>query len=396
MVTTTDTAANATSTLIQSTIDAGISFIKWTGPIIVTISAIIYALLLTYQDNLLYHPNVPGMPKEPQNNPVDYRQPSEYSKKGKLYRKYPDSAGPIPFEDVTLETVDGTKLHAWLLLQDNSHNKPTLIYFHGNAANMGWRLPNAALMYAIADINILMVDYRGFGNSVGTPTEEGLNIDGETALLFVKKHSKLTNSKVICFGRSLGLFHISYNNMYIQSYNSLVYFIRVCYDTRIGGAVAISLAQKYPTLVHAIIIENTFLSISSMVDVLMPFLSVFKSLVLRIKWDSDVKIQQLRQPTLFISGDSDTLVPPPQMKKLYELSGSSVKDFYSIIGGGHNDAFITAGMTYYLRLKDFVAANCGSCSSSNGGGSSNIDENEYIEFDQSYLPTMDSNFRVKK
>jgi abhydrolase domain-containing protein 13 len=72
--------------------------------------------------------------------------------------------------------------------------------------------------------------------------------------------------------------------------------------------VAISLAARHPNLVHAIILENTFLSIPAMVDTLMPLVSGIKGLVLNIKWDSDVKIQQLKQPILFISGPSSSLL----------------------------------------------------------------------------------------
>lgn len=83
---------------------------------------------------------------------------------------------------------------------------------------------------------------------------------------------RLTNSRKIAFGRSL------------------------------GGAVSVALAHRYPDLVSGLILENTFLSVASMVDVLMPQVAAFKRLVLRINWDSDVKIQDLKQPILFISG----------------------------------------------------------------------------------------------
>lgn len=69
----------------------------------------------------------------------------------------------IDYEEHFVETEDGVTLHTWLLLQPNSENVPTLIYFHGNAGNMGFLLKNAALMFAHAKINILLMDYRGYG-----------------------------------------------------------------------------------------------------------------------------------------------------------------------------------------------------------------------------------------
>lgn len=68
--------------------------------------------------------------------------------------------------------------------------------------------------------------------------------------------------------------------------------------------MSVALAHRHPTLVHAVVLENTFSSVGAMVDVLMPFISPLKGLVLRIKWDSDAKIGQLEQPILFVSGRS--------------------------------------------------------------------------------------------
>ena len=102
-----------------------------------------------------------------------------------------------------------------------------------------------------------MIYLTFLGSSVGTPNETGLNIDADTVLLYAVKHPKLRNSKVIVFGQSL------------------------------GGAVAVSLAHRYPELVLGVILENTFQSISTMVDVIMPYLKPLKAYVLNIKWNSD-------------------------------------------------------------------------------------------------------------
>jgi abhydrolase domain-containing protein 13 len=68
--------------------------------------------------------------------------------------------------------------------------------------------------------------------------------------------------------------------------------------------VSISLAHRWPDLVKAVVVENTFLSVGAMVDKLMPFASRIKGLILRINWDSDNKIQKIKQPIMFISGTS--------------------------------------------------------------------------------------------
>lgn len=76
----------------------------------------------------------------------------------------------------------------------------------------------------------------------------------------------------------------------------------IVFGRSLGGAIAIWLAKKFPEYVSGVIVENTFLSINAMVDVMLPFLKPIKALVLRIKWDSDKLIQYVNQPILFISG----------------------------------------------------------------------------------------------
>jgi abhydrolase domain-containing protein 13 len=118
----------------------------------------------------------------------------------------------------------------------------------------------------------------GYGKSTGQPSEKGLQMDADAVLKYAKAHPRLANSPIIVFGRSL------------------------------GGAVSVYLAHKHPDLVKAVILENTFLSVGAMVDVLMPFFKPIKWLVLNIKWNSDEKICDLVQPILFISGAQDELV----------------------------------------------------------------------------------------
>eukprot|EP01034_Spumella_vulgaris_P022218 gene22218-28332_t len=253
---------------------------------------------------------------------------------------------------------------------------------------MGFRLKNAAEMFAKVKMNILMMDYRGFGSSEGSPNEQGLNADADAVLDFAVKHPNL------------------------------------------GGAVSVSLAHRHPKLVSAIVLENTFMSVGAMVDVLMPFISPLKIFVLCIKWDSDVKIAELTQPILFISGDADQLVPPIHMKRLFELAVRSAgKVFYSVSGGTHNDTWEVAGEEYHRKLRAFIddnalrstsATTCDSSlplhdlivpdddavaadplGSSRSGANSdedNVEDPDYlmVSRNKTHIPTMGANFLVKK
>ena len=126
------------------------------------VASIAIGALYFFQDNLLYHPSPPGFPKTVNENPRGFKSPGEWMTDGTRDRK--DSNQPIPFEEKVLDTKDGAKIHVWLMLQTNAENRPTLIYFHGNAGNMGIRLKNAALMYSNSELNVLMMDYRGYGS----------------------------------------------------------------------------------------------------------------------------------------------------------------------------------------------------------------------------------------
>jgi hypothetical protein len=309
----------ASSDSFSNLISWGIFATKVVGGLVVVALGLLYA----NQDKLLYIPNPPGFTADPNDNPSGCRSPGEWSTTGKRCRA--SDGNCIPYEEKMLTTSDGKMIHTWLMLQPNSADVPTLIYFHGNAGNMGYRLSNAAAMYAKIGINVLMMDYRGYGRSTGSPTEDGLNADADTVLDYAANHPKLKNSPVIAFGRSL------------------------------GGAVSVALAHRHPDVVKGVILENTFASIAAMVDILMPFLTPIKPFVLKIKWDNDVKIQRLKQPILFISGDADQLVPPVQMKTLFDRATQSVnRQFFSVSGGGHNDTFMVAGVNYYERIREFL------------------------------------------
>ncbi len=281
-------------------------------------AAALVSILYVCQDSILYIPAPYGFPRTPKENPPMFRHPGEWTVKGKDPRTHTKEHARIPFEEVYLDTPDGEKIHCWLLLQGQSQHVPTLIYFHGNAGNMGFRLKNAAEMYHRVGANILMMDYRGYGNSTGKPTEAGLNIDAEVVLKYASRHPKLKYSKLIAFGRSL------------------------------GGAVSVSLAHRFPSSLHGLVLENTFLSIPAMVDALMPMVSPLKRLVLRIDWDSEKKIQSLTHPIMFIAGEKDEIVPPSHMDRLISLAvKAEVKEVYKVAEGRHNDCFEVGGRRYY-------------------------------------------------
>jgi abhydrolase domain-containing protein 13 len=109
----------------------------------------------------------------------------------------------------------------------------------------------------------------------------------------------------------------------------------ILYGKSLGGAVALALAERSsPDHIHAIVLENTFLSIPAMVDVLMPLVRHVKGLILRIGWRSDLRIQRVTQPLLLISGLRDELVPPSHMAQLRRLAVKSRKVVLHTVADG--------------------------------------------------------------
>lgn len=219
--------------------------------------------------------------------------------------------------------------------------------------------------------NVWLIDYRGYGDSEGKPSERGLMLDAEAVWDYImskKNASSLEHvidpRKVFIFGRSL------------------------------GGAVAFHLA-KYAEEKHysgtsptpqplpaGILVENTFTSISDMVDHLLPLVAPLKSIVLRISWDSHSIVSQLTTPTLFLAGAKDTLVPHDHMLQLHKKRSHGKENrlvkIHIVKDGTHNETWLQGGTEYWLAIQSFLKEALTSATSSmlsNNRSSSNIDSN---------------------
>nr|CCC93050.1 unnamed protein product [Trypanosoma congolense IL3000] len=225
-----------------------------------------------------------------------------------------DAISSVPADDAAAVTGDGS----WL--------QYVILYFHGNAGNVGHRIPIAALLTSKYRCAVLMVDYRGFGLSDAVPpTEEGLKLDAQACLDYLIYHPRLPFGRIFVMGTSL------------------------------GGAVAIHLAAQSHNAgrIAGVIVENTFTSISDMsyavvkgtMQKLNPcclllwnflFNYYVKPLCLYIKWRSIDDVQKIQAPMLFLSGLKDEVIPPKQMKKLYANAlEASDRKFVEFHDGGH-------------------------------------------------------------
>lgn len=149
--------ANDTSTVLSS---SSVSiFDSWFVWFFFSFFEVLFTILLVLslcvwwlQGYILYMPIMQGGSPDDrllENNSRGFRSPAEYH---------------MPYQDVYIHTKDNIYIHAWFITQQNNKNDaPTIIFFHGNAGNIGFRLPNAKALYDHCKANILMVDYRGYG-----------------------------------------------------------------------------------------------------------------------------------------------------------------------------------------------------------------------------------------
>lgn len=122
--------------------------------------------------------------------PAGYRHPKEYA---------------MSYEDVYITCKDKVKIHAWFVKANASpHLCRTIVFFHGNAGNIGSRLPNIEVLVKRLNSNVFIIDYRGYGNSEGDPSEEGLRLDAEATFDYVMNRQDINKDRIYLFGRSLG------------------------------------------------------------------------------------------------------------------------------------------------------------------------------------------------
>ncbi|KAK9765235.1 bem46 protein, variant [Basidiobolus ranarum] len=264
-------------------------------------------LVYTYQCKLIYPAQFPEGSRVEVSLPSDHDMPY--------------------YEDLTLTTRDKVKIKAYLIKRSTDEETKkacTLLYFHANAGNMGHRLPIAQIFYKMFNCNVLMLSYRGYGLSEGTPGEQGIRIDAQTALDYITEHPLLKNTKVIAYGQS------------------------------IGGAVAIDLVAHNEDRIHGLILENTFLSLPKLIPHLMPFLSSV-SFLCHQKWNSEVAIQRIaKTPILFLSGQRDELVPPQHMRALFENAITSGGKSFNEFNSTHNDTCLAPN--YFDTVGEFWAS----------------------------------------
>lgn len=231
----------------------------------------------------------------------------------------PSILGAAVVEEVWLDTDDGVRVHGLYARGNGALGE--LLFFHGNAGSLYDRLDNVALLVELG-LNVLIMDYRGYGKSEGTPSEAALYADGLLAYRHLTATRGVDPARLIIFGRSL------------------------------GSTVAVELATREPAA--AVVLESAFTSAGELGRVHYGFLPAMVFRALTHQFDSLSKVPRLGAPVLYIHGTIDNIVPMRMGRRLYEASPEP-KEWYEIEGAGHNDTLWYGGRDYAQRFSDFVS-----------------------------------------
>lgn len=235
-----------------------------------------------------------------------------YPRKEVLFN--PNNIG-LAYEDVYFKTQSGIVLNGWLV-EGVPKSRAVMIFFHGNAGNIGDRLTKIEY-FSKMGINVFIVDYRGYGRSEGDPSEEGLYEDALAAFDYIASRKDYDPKKIIVYGVSL------------------------------GGAVAVDLASKRDAA--ALIVDSSFSRAKDMAKKILPLVPGF---IIKTKLDSLSKIAMVKKPKLFLHSPEDEVVPFKLGQKLYEAAPEP-KEFVEL-SGGHNDNHIEDEVKYKKKIGQFI------------------------------------------
>ncbi len=248
----------------------------------------VLVFLFFYQRNLLYHPN--------ENN-------------------YSGDKISVDIKKVKIITSDNIELLGWYH-EKNVKDYKTLIFFHGNAGSLENRI-HKLNHFQNMDINFLIIAWRGFSGNDGKPSEQGLYVDGESAINWLIKKG-VDEKNLILYGESL------------------------------GTGVAMHLAQNKNFA--GVILETPFTSMIDAAKTFYPYIPV--NLLLKDKFENYKKVKNINSPILIMHGEKDQLVPFSMGKKIYEIANEPKYSYFT----KYDDHMMEYDENMVLALKSFFVS----------------------------------------
>lgn len=222
----------------------------------------------------------------------------------------------IKYHELKLNSASGARLNAWHMPGDRP---TTVLMLAGNGGNMAVMLGHIITFNSLG-CSSLTVDYPGFGQSEGQPSEEGTYEAAEAAWLYLTEKKKIKPDQIIVYGFSL------------------------------GGGVAAWLAQKYRP--GGLVLDSTFTRLAEVGKTIVPEMADQVEILLGQAYDSQSRLADIQGPLLVIHSREDRLVPYQQGLALYETYKNGPKTMVS--GQGDHMDFMLNRSEYRPAIKKFV------------------------------------------
>jgi len=260
--------------------------------VVVVSYGLLIAVVYLMQSRMLYLPGVPG----------------------RMLAMTPIDAG-MDYQDVSIKTADGVTLHGWFV---GGQSDQVLLFFHGNAGNISHRLESIRQFHDLG-LSILIIDYRGFGQSGGRTTESGIYRDAEAAWRYLTEDRRVSASDIVLFGRSL------------------------------GASVASWLAARHQPM--ALIVESAFTSVPDIAQELYPWLPA--RWLSRFNHATRDYVRDVRSPILVVHSRDDEIIPFRHGEAI--LASANEPRVLLALRGTHNDGFLRDERVYIEGIRTFLA-----------------------------------------
>ena len=247
----------------------------------------------------------------------------------------------LAFEEVSFRTQDGETIAAWFIpVSGGAGDNPgrTVLFCHGNGGDIGDRLDSIKTFHDLG-LNMLIFDYRGYGDSTGKPTEKGTYLDALAAWQYLTDVKSILPADIMIFGESL------------------------------GGVVAAWLAGEIPPAPPpradlpsaespvggqgkpgALVIESTFTSAPDMASKMFPYLPI--RFLCRFKYDTLSLAGKIGCPVLIAHSRDDEMIPYEHGKRLFEAAPEPKR--FVEMRGSHNSGGLNADRDYQKILAEFL------------------------------------------
>ncbi len=232
----------------------------------------------------------------------------------------PAQAGMPDGEIVDVTTADGVRLRGWYLPASPTRGArlptPGLLWFYGNLETVTGLAPIVRWLRP-PDVALLILDYRGYGESGGSPSEQGLYADAEAAWTYLTTRPEVDASRIAVYGRS------------------------------VGAVPALHLATT--RLVKAVVLESPFSSAAEMARVHYPMLPSF---IVRLSMNNLERAARLTAPLLVFHGTEDNIALPRMGRAVAEAGHA--RELVMIQGAGHNETYDVGGENYRAKFRSFL------------------------------------------